>query len=286
MTRTMYDSVTAAHIPTSAWMVAGYLPPSRYAWSAADWARFPNAVKVRIAIFANVNDGHVLDVEPGDATPAQAPGWVMMRRRAGADPTVYCSASSWPAVRQAFRDARVPEPHYWIARYDNIATIPAGAVAKQYANPETHGQGHYDLSVVADYWPGVDSPQPQEDDMDATERGWLEEAILRLRSMHTGQWGPPTGTEAGAGAGGDLTWFQKQLAPLMAKVDQLAGELSDDEANIIAAVRAIPAGDVDEGALAAALAPLLAPLIEAGATSAEVEAAVRRVFASAGTSPL
>src|SRR5262245_1955739 len=131
MARKMYDSVTAAHIPQNAQLVAGYVN-GRFTWSATDWARFPNAVKVRIATQANVNDGHVLDVEPGDATPEQAPGWVAMRRRAGTDPTVYCNQlNSWPAVRQAFHNQGVAEPHYWVARYDNNATIPAGAVAKQ-----------------------------------------------------------------------------------------------------------------------------------------------------------
>jgi hypothetical protein len=156
MPRTMYDSVTPSAIPRSAQMVAGYLPPSRYAWSAAEWAMFPRAVKVRIAIFANVNDGHVLDVEPGDATPAQAPGWVVMRRRAGVDPSVYCNASTWPTVRAEFRRRGIREPHYWIAKYDGVARLPAGAVAKQYADPPLHGRGHFDLSIVADRWPGVD----------------------------------------------------------------------------------------------------------------------------------
>jgi len=156
MPRTMYDSVTPSAIPRNAAMVAGYLPPSRYAWSAAEWALFPQAVKVRIAIFASVNDGHVLDVEPGDATPAQAPGWVQMRRKAGVDPSIYCNASTWPTVRAEFRKRGVKEPHYWIAKYDGVASIPAGAVAKQYADPTVHGRGHFDLSVVADHWPGVD----------------------------------------------------------------------------------------------------------------------------------
>ena len=87
--RTMFDSVTARNIPTTAKMVAGYVD-GLYKWTTADWARFPHAVKVRIACFGRTNDGQVLDVEDGNATPTQAPVWVMMRRVKGVDPTVYC----------------------------------------------------------------------------------------------------------------------------------------------------------------------------------------------------
>jgi hypothetical protein len=52
-----------------------------------------------------------------------------------------------------------------------------GAVAKQYADPGTHGGGHYDLSIVADYWPGVD---PKEDDLSAQEL--LDWPIRRMGS--------------------------------------------------------------------------------------------------------
>lgn len=159
MTRTMYDSVNWAAIPANAQMVAGYLAPSSFAWPAAAWARFPNAVKVQIAVRASTNAGQVLDVESGDATPAQAPGWVAMRRAANppVDPTVYCSASAWPTVQAAFASAGLAQPHYWIASYPGGgAVIPSGAVAHQYADPNSGSGGDWDLSVVADYWPGVD----------------------------------------------------------------------------------------------------------------------------------
>lgn len=155
MTRTMYDSTNPAAIPVTAGMVAGYVDGA-FVWPAAGWARFPRAVKVRIAVFASTNDGVVLDVERGDAAPAQAPGWVQRRRAAGMDPSVYCSISLWPAVRAAFHAAGVAEPHYWVAGYPaGGAVIPGGAIAHQYADPLTSG-GQWDLSVVADYWPGID----------------------------------------------------------------------------------------------------------------------------------
>ena len=154
--RLMYDAVTARNIPRSATMVAGYADTIQIPqWTDADWNLFPYATKVRIVKKASTNDGHVLDVEPGDATPAQAPGWATMRRNAGADPTVYCNESTWPTVRAAFTLAGVAQPHYWIAHYDGDPAIPAGAIAKQYQN--TAG---YDLSSVSDFWPGVDEEMP------------------------------------------------------------------------------------------------------------------------------
>lgn len=155
MTRTMYDGVDATRLPTSAQLVAGYVD-GLYKWSDANWARFPNSVKVRVAVFSQTNDGQVLDVEPGNATPAQSVDWVLMRRRAGVDPSVYMNTSTWPTVRSAFQARGVAEPHYWVAQYDGIATIPSGAIGKQYYNNNDLG---YDLSVVADHWPGVD-PAP------------------------------------------------------------------------------------------------------------------------------
>lgn len=171
--RVMYDAVSPSAIPANAKMVAGYLAPNRYAWSAQDWARFPNAVRVEIAVFASTNAGHVLDVEIGDATPAQAPGWVLKRRAAGVDPTIYCNLSTWPAVQAAFKAAGVREPHYWIAHYGAGANIPAGAVAVQYADPAGHSGGNYDISAVADYWPGVDHGGYVTDPVDTNILGFI-----------------------------------------------------------------------------------------------------------------
>jgi hypothetical protein len=159
----MYDSVDAQAIPTTAQMVAGYIDGTSFRWPESAWGRFPDAVKVRIARRTSTNDGHVLDVESGIPTvwPINEGivQWVVRRRQAGVEPTIYCNQlNDWNPIRTLFRTKKVREPSYWVARYDNKKTIPAGAVAKQYANPPLAG-GHYDLSIVADYWPGVD-PMP------------------------------------------------------------------------------------------------------------------------------
>ena len=165
--RTMYDSIDPGAIPTDAEMIAYYLNGSwgpdwrahgsDYGWDAAALARFPNAVKVGIAVNAQFDGGVVLDVEAGDALPEEAPGWVTKRRAAGVDPTVYCNLSNLDAIKTAFFTTGTPMPHLWLAHYDNVVEVPSGCVAKQYADPAMiPGNPHYDLSAVADIWPGVD----------------------------------------------------------------------------------------------------------------------------------
>lgn len=171
--RTMYDSTNANDIPATATMVAGYVDGA-YRWSDADWARFPGAVKVRIAVFAPTNDGHVGDVETGAMAPHDAPWWAHQRRLAGVDPTVYVNLANAAAVRAAFDAAGEPQPHYWLASYDNNPTIPPGYIAKQYANEPLAG-GHYDLSVVADYWPGVDGEEVTQDEFNTMASKWWAE---------------------------------------------------------------------------------------------------------------
>lgn len=155
--RIMYDSTNLFDIPLSARMVA-YYGDGRYAASGDAFAYHAGAQMVEIVVFAQTRGGHVLDIETGNASPEEAVAWVQDRRAEGRDPSVYMNASTWPSVRAAFERARVKPPHYWVADWDgngDPASIPAGAVAKQYANPTITG-AHYDLSVVADHWPGVD----------------------------------------------------------------------------------------------------------------------------------
>ena len=161
MTRICYDSTTPSAIPADAAMVAGY-SDGIYAWSAADWARFSNAVQVRIVVNSITDDGDVLDIEPGNNDALASVDWTIARRAAGAVPTVYCG--NWApgytmADVVAAHNARgVPPPQFWLADFDGVQAIPDGCIAKQYANAQMLGI-NADASVVADFWPGVD-PMP------------------------------------------------------------------------------------------------------------------------------
>lgn len=235
----MYDSITATDIPTTAAMVAGYLSPSRFAWTVADWQRFPNAVLVHIAVRASTDAGHVLDVEQGDATPGEAVAWVQMRRRAGADPTVYCSLHDLPTVMAAFTQAGVTPPHYWVAHYDGQAVLPAGVVAKQYTDAPASG-GHYDLSVVADYWPGVDPhPVKPEAEMELTDKldpnatqGTVNEALNAVLYGIGGVRNAGSLALAVSKLTETVTELSATVSTLLAEVGALRGDTLTGSANI------------------------------------------------------
>lgn len=153
MTRIGYDSINATRIPRDAQIVLGYDDGPISKWEDSWWGLFPHAVLGRITVFASDNIGQILDVEKGDATPAESVDWVLRRRAAGVDPTVYMNSSTWPQVRAAFQARKVQEPHYWVAQYDGVQQIFPGAIGKQYYNNDALG---YDMSVFVDYWPGID----------------------------------------------------------------------------------------------------------------------------------
>jgi hypothetical protein len=157
--RIMYDAVNLDNLPNDADLYAGYTS-GHWPTFGALAERFPCKVYVSIAVNASHN-AMVLDVESGDATPSQVPEWVLRQRVLGGIPTVYCSTSVWPSVIAACRAAHVALPQWWEAHYDGISQLSPGSIAKQFKT------GAYDVSVVADDWPGVDPPQG--DDMTVQE---------------------------------------------------------------------------------------------------------------------
>lgn len=153
----MLDGITPATVPAGAQIYAGYVG-GEWPSYAALVAAHPGALHVSIAVNAS-ESARVLDVETGDAIPAEAPGWATRERVAGNPyPVVYMNMTTWPAVKAAFTAQGVTPPLYWVALYvtdpTRVPDIPAGALAIQY-----YDYGGYDESVVADYWPGLD-PAP------------------------------------------------------------------------------------------------------------------------------
>lgn len=161
----MYDSTNAADIPTDAAAVAGYAN-GQFAWRASDWALFPAASKLGIDV-DNQGVGGCLDIEKGDATPADAPGWVARRHAAGINrPWLYMNRSTWEDVHDVLVRSNLPENSwgYWVADWTGepheLALVDGTrADAVQYANPDTSG-GHFDLSAIYGPLPAVGAPAP------------------------------------------------------------------------------------------------------------------------------
>lgn len=153
--RIMYDAISATNVPADGDLYAGY-DDGYYADATAMQARFPTKRIIKVTAFATDNEGDVIDCETGDATPAQVPGWLTRRRATGADPSVYCSElgiNGIAAVERACVAANVhfDRAHWWRANYNGKALLEIGESAHQWIDT-----GPYDMSVVADYWPGID----------------------------------------------------------------------------------------------------------------------------------
>jgi hypothetical protein len=116
----MYDSVDVSALPPGADAYAGYVD-GRFPTFAALERRFggSGAHLLSIAVFASGNAA-ALDIEPGDATNAQAPGWVKRQLAGGARrPCLYTSVSNMDALVATVTAAGISrgEVRLWSAHF-------------------------------------------------------------------------------------------------------------------------------------------------------------------------
>jgi hypothetical protein len=155
----MFDSTAAHDIPRNAALVAGYVN-GRYAWSQADWNLFQPQSRVAISVNAWYFEAIVLDVEAGDATPAEANGFIVGAGPAsGFVPTLYGTRRTLDICQRLVAIAGL-ECDYWLADWTTIPHLPPGYSCCQYAAPGHGSPGHFDMSVVADWWPRKLVPTP------------------------------------------------------------------------------------------------------------------------------
>jgi hypothetical protein len=115
---TMYDSVTVGEIPPDAEAVAGYVDGIYRTFTALTHL-FPHAWRLSIAVFS-LDRAACLDVENGDATPQEAPGWVLDRHKEGVRyPKVYASVSQMDYIVELLRMVGVKRDtvKLWTAHY-------------------------------------------------------------------------------------------------------------------------------------------------------------------------
>ncbi len=117
---TMFDTVTPDVIPPRAEAVAGYVG-GQWPTYKTIVAKFPGAKHLSIAV-TSAESADCLDVEPGDATIQQAPGWLKSSRAKAANtlkPVLYTSLSQANALIAACHAAGIPRSSYllWIAHW-------------------------------------------------------------------------------------------------------------------------------------------------------------------------
>lgn len=144
-TITMFDTVTPSAIgrlaSTSSDAVAGYID-GRFRDLPQLAIEYPGHRHFSIAVFWT-DDGDFLDVETGDATPAQVPAWVKRQFDRGSHFVgLYANGSTWPAIFQALLAAGI-SPHRvvkWLAQPTGKPHIPPGFDGCQYSFTGPQGQ--------------------------------------------------------------------------------------------------------------------------------------------------
>lgn len=91
-------------------------------------ATFPRVIQITVTgVPGAARYARVIDVERGDATPADVPGFADEREQLGREAWVYCDRSTVPAVLKALESR--PEPLWWIATLDGIYWTPEALAA-------------------------------------------------------------------------------------------------------------------------------------------------------------
>jgi len=163
----MYDDVTVSLLPSDGDAYACYVD-GRYANCDQVRAKFPGKQILTIAVFAS-DDADCLDVEQGDATNAQAPGWVKRQQARGvARPVVYTSAGNATALAGAMTAAGLSRSDYklWSAHYTGVAhvcgtggcTYPR-ADASQWTS-SSHGRSLDESLCEPGFFGGAPAPAP------------------------------------------------------------------------------------------------------------------------------
>jgi hypothetical protein len=138
---TIYDSTTPSAIPAGA--PAAVYSNGAYAASPAQVAGHPGTLWIDTN--GSNPKANALDVEPGDATPAQAGQWVAQKLTAtpGQTAIVYTMRSDWGAVQAAVgQDPAWMQTHvkWWIADPTGTPHMVPGADATQWYWGQTYDQ--------------------------------------------------------------------------------------------------------------------------------------------------
>jgi hypothetical protein len=123
---------------------------------------FPHAKHKSIAVNAS-EDADILDIESGDAVPAEAPAWFQRQKARGLElPGFYASASVMPDVVAALTAAGIKRDEYvlWVAHYTFVKPAPPfeqSGEAVQWTDTSL-GRNLDESACVPGFWGAQPSP--------------------------------------------------------------------------------------------------------------------------------
>jgi len=164
----LFDAIDLSQIPAGPAAVGAYVDG---AWptAAAAAARFPHARILTIAVSAE-HDAEALDVETGDAKPADIPGWHKRQQPQVQRPCLYASVELMQAeVIPVLKAAGIPRGavRLWTAHYAGKHTcgpstcgeLSTDADGTQWTD-RAFGRQLDQSSLAADFFSTVPAPQP------------------------------------------------------------------------------------------------------------------------------
>lgn len=163
---TMYDSITPSEIRAitgSPEAIAGYVGGWWPDYSPLV-AMFPRAKHKSVAVNA-LEDADILDIENGDAVPADAPAWFRRQKARGLElPGFYASASAMPEVIAVLTAAGIQRHEYvlWVAHYTYVQPTPPfeeGADAVQFTDKAAGRNVDQSVTTPA-FWGNDPKPKP------------------------------------------------------------------------------------------------------------------------------
>ena len=183
--KTMYDSIEAVDLPLGGDFYLGYIN-GKFANFVDVVKRFGPEKTMSCSVFAST-PAQILDVENGDATPAQAPQWYYISKSSFQRPTIYCNRDTKIYVVTAFQASGFL-PDFIIATLDDVMPGPLFWSSPENIGCQWSGRGDYDETLINDpSWPSIPSiiaPPPSESggymytpftaSLDSAGNGWIE----------------------------------------------------------------------------------------------------------------
>lgn len=195
---TMWDDITVSALPTGgSYAYAGYVDGMWPTYRTLQ-ARFPGHRLLSIAVFSSDN-AESLDIERGDATIGEGPGWFERQVARGIwRPVLYTQASNLKALELVMRAHHVPRGSYrlWSAHYTKKAHL-CGPKSCGYGLSEADGTQWTDVAMGINLdrsllLPSFFDPRPAPPKPPApkpapsTDPTWQEAMMNRLPTLKQG----------------------------------------------------------------------------------------------------